>query len=337
MQRTSLYFIAPRHVKVRQEPLPDPAPNQVIVQTLCTGISPGTEMLAYRGQFPPEMALDETIEALSGGFRYPLQYGYAAAGQVIHTGSQVEAGWQGRLVFAFQPHTSHFIARPDELMPIPEGIEPEEAIFLPNMETAVNFIMDGRPMVGERVIVFGQGIVGLLTTAILSQFPLETLVTLDRYPLRRQASLELGAHASLDPQAPETSEELRSRLSSGADLAYELSGVPQVLNDAITWTGYKGRVIIGSWYGQKQTNLNLGGRFHRSRIQLISSQVSTLAPEHSGRWTKERRFAIAWQMLRQVKPARFITQNFCISQAAEAYRLIDHTPDKTLQLVFSYP
>ena len=85
-----------------------------------------------------------------------------------------------------------FVAKLDELMPIPDGIGMEDAVFLPNMETAVNFVMDGRPLVGEIVAVFGQGIVGLLTTALLTQFPLGGLVCFDRFEKRRLLALELG-------------------------------------------------------------------------------------------------------------------------------------------------
>ena len=106
---------------------------------------------------------DATIESLSSG-GYPQKYGYAAVGQVVEVGAALDNSWLGQDVFAFQPHQSHFIAKPDELMSLPEGMLPETAVFLPNMETAVSFIMDAQPSIGEQAAVFGQGIVGLLTT-----------------------------------------------------------------------------------------------------------------------------------------------------------------------------
>ena len=321
---------------MRQEPLPTPDTGHVLVQTLLSAISPGTEMLVYQDQFPANLAVDEKISSLSGAFRYPLRYGYAAVGQVAEIGAGVDPGWEGRLVFAFQAHTSHFLACPEELLPVPEGISAEQAIFLANMETAVNFLMDGAPMIGEQVAVFGQGIVGLLTAALLKRFPLSRLVTIDRYGLRRAASLELGVSASLEPTSGSMIEQSKRLFPDGADLTYELSGALQALDQAIALTGYNGRVVIGSWYGQKRANLDLGGYFHRSRIHLISSQVSTLAPELSGRWSKARRFELAWEMIRQVRPERWITQRFPIGQASEAYRLLDHLPEETIQVVFTY-
>ncbi|MEJ2749815.1 MAG: zinc-binding alcohol dehydrogenase, partial [Anaerolineae bacterium] len=302
-------------------------------------ISPGTEMLLYRGQMPPDTAVDETIAALGGTFRYPLQYGYAAVGRVIAVGQGVPADWQDRLVLAFNPHETHFMARPEHLQPVPAGMAAETAVFLPNMETAVSFLMDGQPLIGEQVAVFGQGIVGLLTTALLARMPLASLVTLDRYPLRRQWSARWGATAALDPA--EGLEAVKRALQgerpyAGADLTFELSGHPAALDQAIEVTGYNGRILVGSWYGQKRADLNLGGRFHRSHMQIISSQVSHIAPQWNGRWTKLRRLQTAWQLLAKIQPERLITHRFPIAQAAQAYQLLDQSPETAVQVLLTY-
>lgn len=327
--RHSLYFAGPGRVEVRQEPMPVAGVGQVLVQTAVSAVSAGTEMLLYRGQFPQEMALDETIAALAGGVAYPVKYGYAAVGRVVAVGAGVEDGWLNRLVFAFNPHESHFVADAAQVLPVPAGMSAETAVFLPNMETAVSFVMDGQPMIGEQVLVLGQGVVGLLTTALLAQFPLASLVAIDGYPLRREWSQRLGAHHSLDTSLP---------LPAGfaADLVYELSSNPAALNAAIEAVRYNGRILVGSWYGNKPATLNLGGKFHRQHLQLISSQVSHIAPQWNGRWDKPRRLTTAWQMLTRLQPQRLITQQVPITQAAHAYHLLDQTPHQVLQLVFSY-
>jgi threonine dehydrogenase-like Zn-dependent dehydrogenase len=209
------------------------------------------------------------------------------------------------------------------------------------METAVNFLMDGRPVIGEKVVVFGQGVVGLLTAALLGRFPLAALLTLDNFKLRREASRRIGAHLALDPGKPDAFQTAIQRLdpdaSEGvADLVYELSGNPGALNPAIAITGFNGRIVIGSWYGKKQTDVDLGGRFHRKRIRLISSQVSSVTPELSARWSKHRRMDTAWDMIRRIRPARFITHQMHFSRAPEAFALIDNDPAATIQVVLEY-
>ncbi|MBU4233169.1 MAG: zinc-binding alcohol dehydrogenase [Desulfobacterales bacterium] len=341
MERQALYFTGPRQVAILNETLPSPAFGQVLVQTIMSAISPGTELLVYRGLAPADLARDETITALAGDFSFPLTYGYAAVGQVLELGPGVAPDWEGRLVFAFQPHASHFLATPDELLGVPAGLNPEEAVFFPNLETAVTLLLDGRPLMGEQVAIFGQGIVGLLLTALLSRWPLSSLVTLDLFPRRRLLSEDLGAHLSLDPSTPDAMERLAAGLQggrpyAGADLCYEISGNPAALDQAIAATGFSGRVVIGSWYGLKRSDLNLGGSFHRSRMRLISSQVSSINPELTGRWDKTRRYHVTWQMLAQVQPARFITQRFPIAQAAQAYALIDNHPEDVIQVILTY-
>lgn len=336
MKRAALFFTAPGQVSIQEKTLPPLENSQLLVQSLVSAISPGTELLIYRGEFPANLPVDENIPALQNEFSYPLQYGYATVGRVIDTGPEADTSWKGRLVFAFQPHASHFVSRPAELIPIPAELSPEEAAFLPNMETAVNFVMDGKPLLGEHVTVFGQGIVGLLTTALLAQHPLGSLVTLDRYSFRQRASLDSGASASFDPQSADLMADLAALQPDGADLSYELSGSPAALEQAIEVTGYAGRVVVGSWYGKKRVNLDLGGRFHRSRIRLISSQVSSLAPEFSGRWSKERRFSIAWKMIQQLRPSRWVSHRFPLEEAERAFHLLDSSPGEALQVLFIY-
>lgn len=332
----ALYFVAPQEVEIREEPLPELVPGQLIVQTLVSAISPGTEMLIYRGDMPQNEQADKNIPALTGELRYPLKYGYASVGRVLDVGSPDLAWWQHRLVFSFQPHQTQFLATPAQLIPLPEGITPEQAVFLPNMETAVNFAMDGRPLIGERVAIFGQGIVGLLTTALLAQFPLANLTTFDKFPLRRTASLHAGAHQSVSPDFLKNPTSSYDFPSPPFDLTYELTGSPVALDDAIAVTGFDGRVVIGSWYGQKRAPIDLGGYFHRARIQLIGSQVSTLAPQFSGRWDKSRRFEVAWEMIRRVKPERWITHQFPFPRANEAFVQVDQHAETTIQVILTY-
>jgi 2-desacetyl-2-hydroxyethyl bacteriochlorophyllide A dehydrogenase len=341
MNRTTVIFEKPRKIGLRNEILPQLRNGEVLVKTHWSGISQGTEMLVYRGRFPRTLPVDKNIPNLLQDFKYPLKYGYSTVGRVVETGPQVSHGWLDRMVFCFHPHESHFAVHQDQLIAVPADIDPEEALFLPNVESAVNFLMDGRPVIGEVVNVFGQGVVGLLTTALLARFPLSCLITLDRWPLRRKMSLDVGAHMALDPTTPNLQQKLMAASQSrsdvkNADLIYELSGNPAALNLAVETAGFDSRIVVGSWYGTRTATLDLGAEFHRNRIRLISSQVSTLASEFSGRWSKSRRLKGAWEMIRRIKPAEFITHRFDVEQAAEAFQLLDESPGEAIQVVLTY-
>jgi 2-desacetyl-2-hydroxyethyl bacteriochlorophyllide A dehydrogenase len=336
MNRHSLYFTAPNRVEVVQELLPDLDPNQVRVKTWVSAVSPGTEIMIYRGDFPAGDKLDTTITSLPGNFEYPFRYGYSAVGTVIDAGPLVDQNWLGKTVFSFQPHSSFFNANVTELIPVPDGLPAEQAVFLANVETAVNLVQDGAPLIGEDVLVFGQGLVGLLTTSLLSNFPLKNLITLDQIPNRRELSLDLGATVSFDPTQSGDIQAIKNIIPEGTDLTYELSGNPQALNMAISHTGFTGRVVIGSWYGKKSASLELGGSFHRNRINIFSSQVSTLHPHLTGRWNKLRRYQTSWDNIRIVDPTQLITHRFHLKEAEQAYRLLDQKPGVTLGIIFTY-
>ncbi len=336
MKSQSLYFTAPHQVAILDEDIPPLRERSLRIQSLCSAISPGTERLVYRGEFPSDIPIDETLSALHGRFEYPFRYGYAVVGTVIETGKGVDAIWKDRVVFAFHPHASIITATIDEVLEVPADISPDEAVFLPNIETALNLVMDGRPMIGEEVVLFGQGVVGLLTTFLLAQHPLQRLITLDGYAMRREVSLRFGAQLSLPAQASERQKVLKELLPNGADLVYELSGSPEALESAIEICGFAGRVVVGSWYGSKRADLYLGGRFHRQRITLLSSQVSSINPMLSGRWDKKRRLQLAWEMLRKIKPAQLITHRFPFAEATHAYQVLDGQPEESIQILLTY-
>ena len=203
--------------------------------------------------------------------------------------------------------------------------------MLPALETAVNLVMDGRPAIGEVVAVVGAGIVGLCTTALLAAFPLHGLYVVDPLAARRELALALGATAGLSPDAAAAAQPYGE-----ADLCFELSGNPAALDTAIALTGYAGRIVVGSWYGEKRAPVALGGKFHRSRIRLVSSQVSTVDPAWGGRWDKRRRLQVAWAMLARIPVDRLITQRIPVAAAAAAYEQIDRRPEETIQVLLTY-
>ena len=352
MKRRAPLFTAPGAVEVRTEEMALPQGDELLVETVVSAISAGTEMLFYRGQVPDGMAADASISGLTGAVRYPLKYGYACVGRICaeergqRTANSRLAGdssseKDNRHYFAFHPHESHFCASPQTLVRVPEGIPPPQAALLPNAETAVNLVMDGAPLVGEQVLVMGLGIVGLLTTALLAQFPLAALVAVDPLPHRRRLALRLGASQAIDPSGADGPDLLQEALTDagerrGVDLIYELSGQPTALDRAVSAAGFDSRIVVGSWYGTKAAALQLGGSFHRNRIRLISSQVSSVAPHLRGRWTKARRMESAWQLLAKLPADELISHRFPLEQAAAAYTLIDSCPEQTLQVILNH-
>jgi len=303
----TLFFTSPGKLDIRESTLSPLKEDEVLVETICSAISAGTEMLVYRGQFP---RIAEKDDDMSSDLRYPLAYGYACVGRIIETGQKVDKSLLHQLVFAFHPHASSFTIQAASLILLPNSISPEAACFLPNMETAVNLVHDGAPILGERLLILGQGIVGLLTASLLSEFPLGTLATTDFYEMRRAASMQIKGIQAFDPGRADFLRDMQAYAGGKFDLTYELSGSPSALNDAIAATTFSGRIVIGSWYGQKRAEIDLGGSFHRSRIKLIASQVSTISAELSTwlgeRWNASDRISGSPIAFRSMKQTRLI-------------------------------
>jgi len=334
MNRTSLYFTGPQTVGRRRTSV-DPSADEVVVETRVSAISSGTELLIYRGEAPTDVPADETLDALDSDLSYPVKYGYAAVGDVIATGDAVADEWLDRTVFAFNPHESRFATTTDALVPVPSQVSTEAMAMAPSVETATSLVLDGRPRVGERVVVFGAGVIGLCTVGVLSSFPLDRLVAVDPIDARRERAVDLGADRAVRP------EEVDGLVADwpdpgGADLVYELSGRPATLDEAIDAAGYDGRVVVGSWYGEKEATIDLRTDFHRGRIAVESSQVSTLAPETRGRWTKGRRMDTALSRLTDLDLDSLVTHRVPFDEAEAAYRLLHERTDGPLQVLLTY-
>ncbi len=320
-----VYFVAPGKIEVRSEAVVRERPELIRVESKLMAVSHGTEMLAYRGEMPRGIVADETISALSGEVSYPMKYGY----------SNVGTGPDGDLVFAFAPHQDLFHAAEEDLIRIPEGISPEDAVFIPNMETAVSIVHDTAARPGEVILVTGLGVVGLLVAAFLRTSHYGPIVGVEPYDLRREAAERFGirSFAPGDTELGRTVEELtRGR---GADRAIDVSGTESGMRTALGYLGYESTLVAASWFGEKRVGLDLGRGFHRNRITIRSSQVSTIDPSLRGRWDKKRRMDLVLDLLGELRPRNLITHIFSLEEAAKAFELIDSKPDECIQVVLT--
>lgn len=336
-QAQAVFHLARHSVAVRELELPAPQPGELLVKTRCSAISTGLESPVFRGGTPEGW----TQEGAPGGeFRYPFKYGCALVGEVVETGSPEDRDWVGRRVFARHPHQDYAVIDKRACQRLPDGMPWERALFLAGMDTALNLALDAAPLAGERAMVFGQGVVGLLATAVLSQFPLAELITADPIPARRERSLALGAALAVDPGKGREMAVLEDCLffgdNNGLDVVIEVSGQVEALNQAIALTGFDGRIVVGSWYGRGAGPVDLGGHFHRRRIRLVASQAGSLNPHLAGRWTQERRLKLACEWLDRVHPERLITHRFPLPSCQEAFELVADKHAGALQVVFEY-
>jgi 2-desacetyl-2-hydroxyethyl bacteriochlorophyllide A dehydrogenase len=321
-------FVAPYRVDLVEVPVGEPDPGDVLVRAEFSGISGGTELLAYRGELDSSVPRDEALGALAGGFDYPFTYGYSAVGIVEGSRSDVR---EGERVFAFHPHQDRFVVSARDVVPV-GALDARAATLFPLVETALQLTLDADAHYGEVVAVLGLGPVGILTGTLLARSG-TIVVGSDPKPWRRAAANACG----LEAVAPE---EIRDAVAAasrgrGADALVEATGDPGVLGESLGLLAMEGLALVASWYGAKPVTLPLGGDFHRRRLEIRSSQVSTIG-SRARRWDRRRRLDTTRTLLEDLPIAALASHTFPFARASEAYAALNRGDDGLLHVALSY-
>lgn len=301
---TALWYVAERECALNAVALPALGKGDCLVRTLWSGISRGTERLVFEGRVPQSERERMRAPFQQGDFPFPVKYGYCAVGAV-------EAGpadMLGGTVFCLHPHQDVFVAPRDRLTRIPDAVPARRAVLAANMETALNAHWDAGSGPGDRIVVVGGGVLGLLVAWLAARLPGADVTLVDVAPERAATATALGCRFALPQDAP-----------TEADLVFHASASAPGLATAISCAGFEARVVELSWYGEGAVSAPLGGAFHAKRLQLVSSQVGQIAPSRRPRWDYARRVQAALALLAQDDALDgLITQEIAFTDAATA-------------------
>lgn len=304
--------------------------GEVLVRTRWSGISGGTELLAFRGELDPDLDRDETLSALEGSFRYPFTYGYSCVGEIER--SAVDGLAEGTTVFAFHPHQDLFTVRAADVVAV-DTVDGRVATLFPLVETALQVALDAGPRIEEPVVVLGLGPVGALTAATMQRSGANVLGA-DPRGDRREAAAQFGVHA-VDPSEIRAAVEA-STSGIGVALVVDATGSPSALPLALELLAHEGQALVCSWYGNKEVRLPLGRAFHRRRLQIRSTQVSTIPSRLAGRWNVTRRRRVAMRLMTELPLKMLATHDVPFERAAEAYAALDRGDEGVMHVAMSY-
>lgn len=307
----AVWFESPGIAALREEPLRELAAGEVLVAGICSGISAGTERLVLAGNVPPEAHAIMALPEMRGSFDLPVSYGYALVGRIEAIGAGVEASRLGERVLLLHPHHDRIITSIASIRPVPEGPPSERLVLLPSLETAINVVWDAGVALGDRVLVTGLGVVGLLIAHLAARAGAVEIVAVDPDPERRALAIALGATAAIADPDP--------AVVAGCDVSIEASGSPRALAALVEHAGLETTVIVASWYGNALAALPLGGRFHPHRVTLRSSQVGRIDPRRSARWSHARRWALAGELCGDGDLDRLIAPPVPLAEAPAVY------------------
>lgn len=317
----AFWVVSPGHGEIRSTMLREPAPGEVLVKALRSGISRGTESLVFRGGVPASQWQAMRCPFQEGDFPGPVKYGYASVGRV-------EAGpahLLGQRVFCLHPHQDRYIVPVDAVTLVPDAVPDARAVLAANMETAVNGLWDAAPRLGDRIAVVGAGVVGGLVAALAARVPGASVELIDTHPARGDLATRLGCRFALPADAlPE------------ADLVVHASGHPEGLTTALRIAGFEATVLEMSWYGDRPVSVPLGEAFHAKRLNLRSSQVGAVATAQRARWTYQRRLALALDLLADPVFDHFLTGESRFEQLPHTLSRLVESPGAELCHVIDY-
>jgi hypothetical protein len=282
-QERAFWIREPGRGEIRPVLVPPPADDEVLVRTLFSGVSRGTETLVFRGGVPRDQHAQMRAPHQDGEFPGPVKYGYLSVGRV-------EGGvpaLRGRTVFCLHPHQTAYVVPMADAVVVPDDVPPARAVLAGTVETAVNALWDGAPMVGDRVAVVGAGMVGCCVARLLAGIPGVEATLVDTDPTRADTAAALGVGFAAPDDAP-----------AGLDLVVHASATSAGLQRSLELLAPDGGVVDLSWYGDEPVRINLGGAFHSGRLSLRASQVGEVALARRHRRTRSERLALALQLLR---------------------------------------
>lgn len=278
----AFWLCEPGRGELRTEALAAPGPDEVLVRTVRSAVSRGTETLVFRGGVPRSQYQAMRAPFQQGDFPGPLKYGYLNVGVVQEGPHEL----RGRTVFCLYPHQSHYVVPAQAVVPVPDAVPPSRAVLAGTVETAVNALWDAAPLLGDRIAVVGAGMVGCCVARLLAGIPGARVSLIDVDPARAETADALGVDFALPADA-----------RGGCDLVVHASASSAGLQLALELLAPEGNVIELSWYGDTEVHIALGGVFHSGRLGIRASQVGAVAPARRGRRTTRDRLELALALL----------------------------------------
>ena len=338
-------FTAPYEVALVAYDAPPLVPGSVRVRTWYSGVSAGTELTAYRGSNPYlTRTWDATDRLFRDGtptFAYPVQgWGYSEVGEVVEVAEGVASPAVGEVVHGIWGHRSEAVLT---AVAVAErrwtGQDPLAGTFARVGSIALNALLAADVRLGDRVAVFGQGVIGLLSTR-LAVLAGADVVAVDSVQPRLDAAQAMGADHVVRADAPEGAGALvRAWSGGGVDSAIELSGNDRALHEAVRSVVVDGTVAASGFYQGGAEHLRLGEEFHHNRVRLVASQIAGTPVWLGPRWNQARLVRTFMDQVRRggVDVRSLVTDVVAAADVGTLFERLDRGDPGILQAVLRFP
>jgi 2-desacetyl-2-hydroxyethyl bacteriochlorophyllide A dehydrogenase len=318
VNNAAVLFEGPRRVVVADVEKHEPAQGELLVETISSVISTGTELTALAAEDPPG-----TVWASLR--RFPNTPGYCNAGRVVAAGSEADRDWVGKRVASVARHMRFGVIPVGAARPLPDDrIGDDEAAFSSLAETVINGVRRGGVSWGESVVVFGLGLLGQLAVRFCRLAGARPVFAVD--VAEERLALVPDDTGIVRVRADEEDvDEVVSRATRGrmADVAFEVTGVSDLIPREIVALHPQGRFVVLSSPRGKGTLFNFHDLCNRPSYTIIGAHVSShpevATPEQP--WTAARNAELFFDLLcdgaLELKP--LISHRYAYREAPEAY------------------
>jgi hypothetical protein len=361
-------------VQVAEVPRPAPGPAEVLVRTLVSVISPGTERavtslaqasLLAKARARPDLVrqlasraradgVPATVRAVRGRLAEDLPLGYSAAGIVVSAGPAVAGIRPGQLVAtggAGRASHAEFQAVPGLLCaPVPDGVSAADAAFTTIASIALHALRLAEAGTGAKIVIIGLGLIGQLAARLAAASGCD-VAGIDPSRAARDAAARSGVTIALDERGlATTSQVLDWSRGRGADAVLvcaadpspaTMTRTPQLCRDraAVVVVGDVGLGLRRTPFYERELSLRFARSYGPGRYDRSYEEWGVDYPAGQVRWTEGRNFEAVLDLLAagRLRVADLVTHTFTIGQAGQAYQLIDRGDDPYLAIQLGYP
>ncbi len=292
--------------------------KDLLIRSMYSLVSTGTERVVTTHEITSEVATKMSVPYMRGTLDKSFTYGYSLVGQVVNPGEL-----QGRHVHVMHPHQDQLFVKKEDVLLLPNNIDPKLSTLISNMETSVNAIWDAQIEIGDRVLIQGYGIIGALLACVLQRFPGIDLRIIDINQSKKHFIVNHGFDLSEEDEGD-------------FDVVFNTTTSEQALQKAFRLTRLEGTVVELSWYGNKRVNLDLGTDFHYGRKRLICSQVSHIPIRKQPLWNYQSRKDLVLRLLQEINPEYLLGAEVAFEDTPAFYDQLRSGLIKEISTIINY-
>tara|TARA_B100001059_G_scaffold140742_1_gene140809 strand:+ start:1306 stop:2268 length:963 start_codon:yes stop_codon:yes gene_type:complete len=318
METYSLWLENKNKPKIKKKLLrPSNKPNTLIIKTLYSGISKGTEKLVSSGFVGKDQYKIMKSPFQEGTFSFPIKYGYINVGKVINGPKKL----LHKNTFALYPHQDLFEINSKEVQILNESNNPKKYLLTANMETAINIFWDTQASNKDKIVIVGMGSVGILTAYYFKLQNYKNVFICDSNLKKKKFATLLGLNFK------------DFKTIKDIDVVINTTSNYQIINKSFNKLNLEGKIVEASWYGNKKGIINLGGSFHSKRLKLISTQVSNIPKYLSNKHNYKSRLKLAIKALSSNKLLKLVNTESHFNNLEEDYVSIINNPDSIMHAI----